>query len=92
MCNPLLAPRLSNKLEKSQNQLEESYARLAAILTDIQMEGLEQLHSTDPKMKPFLESRLIFEFCKLPATNVRVFEHIIFRSFWAPSGEFRVLF
>ena len=52
--NPVLAPRLSNKLEKCQNQLEECYSRLASILTDIQMEGLDQLHNTDPKMKQFL--------------------------------------
>ncbi|CAL1154387.1 unnamed protein product [Cladocopium goreaui] len=45
---------LSNKLEKCQNQLEECYSRLASILTDIQMEGLDQLHNTDPKMKQFL--------------------------------------
>jgi len=45
---------LADKLDGNKKLLEESYAKLAACLTEIQLEDLEKVDSSNPKMQEFL--------------------------------------
>ncbi len=52
---------LADKLEKCKKALEESYSNLATLLTEIQMEDLEKVDSSNPQMQEFL-GRICFKF------------------------------
>lgn len=51
---------LADKLDGNKKLLEESYAKLASFLTEIQLEDLEKVDSSNPKMQEFLGRMDVF--------------------------------